>query len=110
MTLTELIDYTNAVKPNSYGDADVKLRWINEVHGLVEVEVLNKKIEDIEYISNINLNRVLEVPDPYSRLYIYYFFAMIDFLNGDYEKYKMSSLAFENEMKSYAKWCLRNKE
>ena len=46
MTLKELIDFTDGIKPNAYTTAQ-KTVWINEVEGLVQTEVLLLAVTEV---------------------------------------------------------------
>ena len=106
MTVEEVIEYTDEVKPNGYSD-EIKLRWINEAEGFVQTEIIETEISGIKKYTDTDMSKKLIVPEPYSCLYALYIIAMIDFMNGDFDKYENSSQAYNNIFKEYAKFYIR---
>ena len=41
---------------------------------------------------------------PYDRLYLSYLYAMIDFANGEYNKYQNSMQMFNGEFSEFMRW------
>ncbi len=109
MTLAEITRNVNMMRSNGFSDYD-KLVWINEIEGIVQTEIMGIDPADIVQYSDANVICYTLVPRPYSRLYALYVVAMIDLANGEYEKYNMSSAAFNEAMQSYAKWYIRNRK
>lgn len=109
MTIQKLIEYTDKIKPNAYGD-DVKLHWINEAEGFIQAEIMKKSLYDIKSYTEVNNTEQLSVPEPYSCVYFYYIASMIDFANGDFDKYNNSSTAYNNALLSYSKFYIRNEK
>ncbi|MBE6548303.1 MAG: hypothetical protein E7667_05445 [Ruminococcaceae bacterium] len=104
MTFKQIIDYVDAVRPNPF-DTDTKLKWLCEAEGLVLCEIHGKSADNIR--EQIGEEDIPAAFLPYSRLYAYYLFAMIDFLLSDYDRYKISSEMFEKAMEMYGKYCIR---
>ena len=107
MTIQKLIEYTDKIKPNAYTE-DIKLHWINEVEGFIQAEIMRKKLSEIQVYTSASSTTSLTVPEPYTCIYFYYLASMIDFANGDFEKYKSSSAAYNNAFLSYSKFYIRN--
>lgn len=107
MTFKQIIDYVDLVRPNPFDD-DTKLKWLSEAEGIVRSEVLCRSAKDIP--QSVSLTGEPSAPMPYTRLYSYYLFSMIDFLMSDYDSYKISSEMFERAVEVYAKWHLRGGE
>ncbi|MBQ2255829.1 MAG: hypothetical protein II330_03105 [Clostridia bacterium] len=107
MTIKELFDYVNEIRPNSYGN-QTKLVWVNEIEGAVQTEIMGiLPANVINYKDNVDLNTTLLVGAPHAKLYAWYMIAMIDLVT-------MGSGAFENSQKvfrkfwdEYARWYLR---
>ena len=95
------------MRSNSFKEYD-KLVWLNEVEGMVQTEIMGIAPSDIVQYNDATSLRYALVPKPYARLYALYITAMIDLAHGEYEKYNMSSSAFNEAMQSYAKWYIRN--
>ena len=104
MTVKEMIEYTDRLKPNSF-NFEVKLSWINQVEGMLQSEILNVPLDKIKVLSNAS--DTLLIPHPYSQAYSFYVASMIDFFSGDFAKYENSSAAYNDVMKLYAKYILR---
>jgi hypothetical protein len=107
VTIKELFDYVNEIRPNSYGN-QTKLVWVNEIEGAVQTEIMGiLPANVINYKDNVDLNTTLLVGAPHAKLYAWYMIAMIDLVT-------MGSGAFENSQKvfgkfwdEYARWYLR---
>ena len=104
MTVKEMIEYTDKLKPNSF-DFEIKLSWINQVEGMLQSEILKMPLDKIKVLSNEN--DTLSIMHPYSQAYNFYIASMIDFFSGDFAKYENSSAAYNDVMKRYAKYLLR---
>ncbi len=104
MTVKEIIEYTDKLKPNSF-DFETKLVWINQVEGFVQSEIMKKPLDEIDTL--FGEYDVLSVKHPYSQIYSFYIISMIDFFSGDFVKYQNSSAAYNDAMKLYAKYILR---
>ena len=108
MSVFEIIQWTDVIRPNGFGDA-YKLKWLNEIEGLIQTEIMGIDPSKIlQHVTHSSLEYVL-VPRPYSRLYALYIISMIDLANGEYNKYNISSAAFNDAMRDYAKWYIRSK-
>ena len=112
MKLKELIDYARETKPESpssaFSDA-VMCVWVNEIEGLVQSEILLLSSADtIEYKLPDDENTELLVPAPHSKIYRAYMAAMIDFQNGEYNKYQNSMELFNSWWREYAAWYSLN--
>jgi hypothetical protein len=107
VTIKELFDYVNEIRPNSYGN-QTKLVWVNEIEGAVQTEIMGILPANVlNYKDNVDLNTTLLVGAPHAKLYAWYMIAMIDLVT-------MGSGAFENSQKvfrkfwdEYARWYLR---
>lgn len=98
MTVKELFEYIDMVKPNAFDDAD-KLRWLNQFDGEIQTEMfLIKEPELYE-----NLDEELHLKSPWDMLYEYYMTAMVDFWNGEYDKY---STTMEMYNAKYDSFCV----
>ena len=106
MKVSEVLELVDAVKSNQYSDG-VKISWLNDVEGRVLCEIHKKKPEEIKAIRGSE--DVLSVPGPYSRLYLFYLAAMIDFAIGDHTAFSRSNAAFEIAFEEYAKFVLRSR-
>ncbi len=100
MTITQAISRCDTAKPNQYMHSE-KIGWLNFLDGMIFNEIIKTHegadtVEFDEYTEETDGNTVLLVPDPYSDLYLYYMFSMIDFHNAEYSRYNNSILMFNN--------------
>ena len=104
MTLKQVIDHVDSVKPNAF-TYDHKTRWINEIEGQVQTEVFLFPWDNItQYDWESNQNTELFVKAPYDSIYDYYLQAQIDFHNGEYDKAQNSIAWFQEKYDAFKKW------
>lgn len=108
MTIQEAITYAKAVKPNAF-DNDTLTRWLNEVEGMVQTQVLLLRTEAIiTYTYEKDANTTMLVRPPHDKLYTAYLEARIDFANGEYEKYQNTSQVFNSFFNEFMRWYAMN--
>lgn len=103
-TLKSVIEYVDEIKPNAFSDA-AKTQWVNECEGLVQTEVL--LVADTELISysyDADKDKELLVKHPHVKIYWAYLTAMIDFANGEYNKYQNTMQMFNAFFSEYMRW------
>lgn len=102
MTIEEVINRIDYLKPNGYSKTD-KIKWINNLEWIIKKELVdthNATSSFNGYNSDTNTNTKLIISDTcYDDIYIYYIEAQIDYVNGEYQKYNNSIIRF-NEMYS----------
>lgn len=131
MTPNKAIEIVDRLKPNSYSEED-KLRWINELEGLVKRLVFqwdekyieevkskykNEEITKEEYNEIINKTKPYVYPDdmdkellitaPYDDCYTLFLEAKIDYYNREYGNYNNSAMMFEAQFSEYKKDYIR---
>lgn len=126
MTINELLSEVDELKPNQYGD-EQKIRWINKVEKTIIEEIIkmrepDKKPEETEeseesagneeteftgYTEATNMDTELVVKEPYTDLYKYYLFSMIDMHNEEYDRYQNSSQMFNAAYQDFANYWYR---
>lgn len=107
MTLKNLLRFVDDIKPNAFSD-EAKTVWVNECEGLVQTEVMLLAVEDvIAYTYDQNQETTLLVKPPHDKLYWAYLISMIDFANGEYNKYQNSMEMFNTYMGEYMRWYAR---
>ena len=134
MTPNKAIEIVDRVKPNSYSEED-KLRWINELDGMVkrlvfqwdeaylkEIEALYKsdkttekekevyadilkKAKPYSYPEDMDTN--LLITEPFENVYPLYLEAQIDFHNREYDHYNNSVMMFESQYTEFKKAYIR---
>lgn len=114
MTITELFVSVDDQKPNAYDD-QIKLSWLNDIEGKVYRDVIDhhEKPEGLREYAKLGINDLdteLCVPDPYTSLYQYYIYSMIDFHNGETDRYQNSALMFNQAFQEFANYWKRTHE
>lgn len=106
MTPNKAIEIIDRLKPNIYTDED-KLRWINELDGMVQRLVMQKdKITQYSYPED--MDRELLIPAPYDDSYTLFLEAKIDYYNREYGNYNNSATMFEAQFSEYKKDYIRH--
>lgn len=111
MTIMEIINHLDVVKPNGYSQAE-KIRWINQVEWMIKKEIVDthEGAEEHEfngYDATNSLAKTVIAEAPYDKLYIHWLEAQIDYANGEYSKYRNSMTMFNEVYENYAKWYNR---
>lgn len=103
-TLGEVIAMVDEIKPNAFSD-EAKTAWLNECEGMVQTEVfLLAPVEIICYCWPEDRDAVLLVKSPHDKLYWSYLSAMIDFANGEYNKYQNTMQMFNASYGEFMRW------
>lgn len=104
MTLDQVIQMADSIKPNAF-PANAKTEWVNECEGMVQTQVMLFAIEEvITYDYERDKSKELLVLPPHSKIYWAYVCAMIDFANGEYDKYANSMQMFNAFFGEYMRW------
>ena len=104
MTLGKIISETDAVKPNSFSAA-LKTAWLNECEGMVQTEILLVDSEEVRtYSWPDDENTELLAAPPHGKVYRAYLTAMIDFANGEYNRYQNAMAVFNAHYGEYMRW------
>lgn len=104
MKLREVISYVDSIKPNSF-PAEVKVQWINEVEGFVQTDVMLLDILEVsKYSYPEDMETELLVANPHSKIYYTYLVAMVDFANGEYNKYANTLQMYNEFLNEYMIW------
>ena len=106
-TLQGVLDIIDSIKPNAFSD-EAKTAWINEIEGLVQTEVFLLAIEDVvQYTWPENAAATLLAKPPHDKIYWVYLSAMVDFANGEYDKYQNTMQMFNQFFGEYMRWYAR---
>ena len=107
MTIAKVLAAADAVKPNAFPE-EVKLQWINEAEGMVQTDIMLRAVDDVVvYEWPKDENTELLVRPPHDKIYLAYLIAMIDFTNGEYNKYANTVQMFNSHLSEYAAWFQR---
>lgn len=110
MTLEEVLSFADKIKPNAF-PAFVKTQWINEAESRVQTQILRIKPEDIEvYKWDEDKDTELIVKPPHHKLYLSYLSAMIDFANGEFDRYNNGITLYNSHFSEYSRWFSRFKD
>lgn len=110
MTIGKVIRLADALKPNAIG-REQKYQYINEIEGLVQSEVMLLVSDDIvtyDCDATGADDTVLLVKPPHDKLYIAYLVAMIDYANGEYNKYANTIEQFNTYYAEYHRWYFKH--
>lgn len=109
-TVGQIISMVDEIRPNAFSSA-VKVAWLNEVEGRIQSEVLLMGPEEVKtYVWETDQNTQVLVHPPYDNLYGLYLAAMIDFGNGEYNKYQNDMAMFNEALGGYIRWFAANYE
>jgi len=104
MRLGQVIEYVDGIKPNAFSP-ETKTAWLSECEGLVQTEVLLwAPAEIITYDYATHRDAELLVAPPHDKLYWAYLTAMIDFANGEYDKYQNTMQLFNSHYGEFMRW------
>ena len=107
MTPNKAIEIVDSLKPNSYSEED-KLRWINELDGMVQRLVFQRKEDEVtQYAYPDDMHTELLIKAPFENVYALYLEAKIDYHNREYGNYNNSAMMFESQYSEYKKAYIR---
>jgi len=102
-----VLRYVDDVKPNRFEDA-TKVQWLNEVEGYIQTEVMMLALADVvQYDPEKDMYTELLVKPPHDKLYSLYLCALVDFANGEYDKYNNTMQMYNKFLGEYIKWYTR---
>ena len=104
MNLRELLVEVDQLRPNAFTDAE-KIRMVNTVEGRIYKDILSKyEGEEPVFIpfAEGQEERELVVPVPFTDVYVFYLISMVDFYNGDSNKYNDSMILYNDAWENYA--------
>ena len=107
MKLSKIIAFVDAIKPNAF-PYSAKAAWVSEVEGVVHTDVFLLQPEEFEPLPDDGTDCTLTVKAPHDKLYQYYLCAMIDFANGEYDKYQNTMTMFNKCFDEYCRWYCDN--
>lgn len=106
MTIQKLINKVQEEKPNSF-QTEKLIEFINEI----ETEVAHELEENFTPYTDVkdedDNDIVLMAPDHYSRLYVSYLKAMIDYANEEYTSYQLNAEQHGQDFSDFRNWIVR---
>lgn len=109
MTIDEVLAEIEEVKPHQY-DNSLLIRWLGQLEGKIVTEIINThEGEPVTFngFTESDAAEELIVPNEYADLYKYYLYAMIDFANGETDRYTNSMIMFNSAYQEYANYYNR---
>ena len=112
MTVIGAISQLNAVKPNGYGQNE-KIKWLSILDGKIKAEIIDThegadpKTAAFKGYTNNTLMEELLVSAPYDDIYVKWLEAQVDYANGEYKRYNVSSTMFNEAYDAFVKWYNR---
>ena len=112
MTIIEVLNRVDNIKPNSYGIPE-KIRWLSDLDGIIKNEIFDtheggENISFSGYTEDVELDTVLLVPAPYDDIYIHYMEMRIDYANNEYGKYNNSMVMYNTAYSAFERYYNRN--
>lgn len=112
MTIIEVINQIDALKPNTYSPEN-KIKWLSNLDGIIKREIIDThEGADAVVFNGYNEETphetVLLVPAPYDDIYIKWLEAQIDYANAEYGKYANSMVMYNNAYSAFVNWYNRN--
>ena len=111
MTLIEVINKVDTVKPNGYSEQE-KIGWLSTLDGIVKAEIIDthegaEKVSFKAYDATTPLSTELLIPHPYDDIYVRWLESQIDYANGEYGKYNNSISLYNTAYTAYEKYYNR---
>ena len=101
MTVGELFAYVDDIKPNAF-TAEQKMIWLNELEARIQKDVLLRwrgEWEQYRWPEDKDVSPLLDPPD--DAMYRHWLEAMIDYANGEYDKYQNTAALFNQVWNSF---------
>lgn len=110
MRIDELLANVQEMKPNQYSD-QILIGWISSLEGKIVKEVFETHEQEEPIVfhgyTEADMDVELLVEESYTDLYKYYLHAMIDYSNGETDRYENSMIMFNNTYAEYKAWYNR---
>lgn len=102
MTVSELINKFQRLKPNQMDTADI-LSWLTNVDQTVTIEILQPRTQESKELPVYTAvdDTPLLIPTPYAEAYVFYLAAMVDFWTQDMNGYNNSMYAYSTMFSNY---------
>lgn len=105
MTLREVIEFVDDVKPNAF-PVKVKVKWLEQLDRHIAAEVLVWNPADLKKLSYSEDETDVELlaDPPYDDIYAMWLEAQIDLANGEYNKYQNTMQVYNAYYGSFVVW------
>ena len=107
MKAIEAIAQLRAVKENQYDDTEL-LRWLSDLDGQIYSEHIkpHEGTDDIAHGPH-DQESVLMIPEPYTNVYITWLTAMVDYHNGELDRFNNSMVMYNMALMAFVNWFNR---
>lgn len=105
-TLKEIIERVENEKPDAF-DSPTKANWLTELEGKIALDCFlmsPKEAQTVRYSWPKDENKVLLVRFPNEDIYALYLEAMIDFHNGEPDRYQNTMERFNQAFLGFKQW------
>ena len=108
MTINEVIEYVDTVKPGNGVDRPMKIKWLSTLDQRIKKEIIDLHEDDgcdtvfNGYGESTPGDTVLLVPAPYEPLYIHWLEAQMAYINGEFNQFNNAITMYNAEYASFA--------
>jgi hypothetical protein len=110
MKVKDALALARRLKPNNedtFTD-EVLVQFLNEIEGRMQTEVLKIAAEDcVQYDAETDSETELIIGPPHDKIYYLYLIAMIDYTNGEFDKYNNDLVTVNQHITEWARWFTR---
>ena len=123
MKISDILAKVDEIKPNQFDD-NTKISWLSELDGRIFNTVIMTHVHDLvkqeEEDAETGEITVIEVeptftayrtedadlilPETYADVYRHWLYAMMDYANGESERYQNSMLMFNAKYQEFTNW------
>ena len=107
MTINEVIEYVDTVKPGNGVDRAMKIKWLSTLDLRIKKEIIDLHGGGCDTVFNgygesTPGDTVLLVPAPYEALYIHWLEAQMAYINGEFNQFNNAITMYNAEYASFA--------
>lgn len=123
MRISDILAKVDELKPSQFDD-NTKIDWLSELDGrifntiimthvhelikqtIVDEETGEEKVEEVEptFKPYSSEDEELILDDIYADVYRHWLYAMMDYANGETERYQNSMIMFNSKFQEYKDW------
>ena len=106
MTIQDVLNEIDELKPNQYRSG-TKISWISKLDKKIHNDIISRIGYDgpePDYTRNTDLDTEVLAPDAYADLYVHYVTSMMEYNDGEIERYQNSSMLFNQLYNEFIGW------
>lgn len=112
MKIIDAINKIDALKPNTYNDAE-KVAWLSTLDGMIKKEIIDtheggESVSFDGYTADTPIETELLVKSPYDEVYVYWLESKIDYYNREYVNYNNSITRFNEAFSQFSNQYNKN--